>query len=94
MLMPNAGKEGSAWMGERLAERGIDHRAGRVLEGVEPGRVVFADEAEEFDLLIAVPPHRVPAVVAASGLTGDGAWIPVDRGTLETSHAGVFAIGT
>ncbi|MGH3076822.1 MAG: NAD(P)/FAD-dependent oxidoreductase [Gaiellaceae bacterium] len=93
MLMPNAGKEGSAWMGERLAERGIDHRAGRVLEGVEPGRVVFVDETEEFDLLIAVPPHRVPAVVAASGLTGDGAWVSVDRGTLDTSHAGVFAIG-
>jgi len=36
--------------------------------------------------------HRVPTVVAESGMTVDG-WIPVDAMTLETSYPGVFAVG-
>jgi sulfide:quinone oxidoreductase len=45
-----------------------------------------------FDLFLGVPKHRVPDVVAASGLTEDG-WVPVDSGTLETRFPGVYAIG-
>jgi sulfide:quinone oxidoreductase len=45
-----------------------------------------------YDLFLAVPLHRAPAVVVESGLTVDG-WIPVDPLTLETSYPGVFAIG-
>lgn len=93
LLMPNAGREGSAWMGDRLTERGIEHRVGVKIEGIEPGRVVLADGELEFDLLICVPPHRAPTVVEASGLTGEGQWIRVDAGTLETSHPRVFAVG-
>jgi sulfide:quinone oxidoreductase len=36
--------------------------------------------------------HRVPEVVAQSGLAVDG-WIPVDPLTLETAFTGVYAIG-
>src|SRR5262249_24363419 len=54
---------------------------------------VFADGNEmPFDLLLGVPVHRVPQVVADSGMTVDG-WIPVNPLTLETSFPGVFAIG-
>ena len=45
-----------------------------------------------FDLFLGVPKHRVPDVVAESGLTVDG-WIPVDPLTLETSFPGVYAVG-
>ena len=45
-----------------------------------------------YDLFLGVPVHRVPAVVAESGMTVDG-WIPVDPLTLETAHPGVFAVG-
>ena len=69
MLMPNAGREGSEWMGQQLTERGISYRVGAKTERVEPGLVVLADGEMPFDLLIAVPPHRPPAVVADSGLT-------------------------
>jgi len=93
LLMPNAGREGSAWMSEQLTLRGIAHRTGSKVERIDPGRIVLAEGELEFDLLIAVPPHRAPAVVRASGLTGEGEWIPVDRGTLETPHRNVFAIG-
>jgi len=44
------------------------------------------------DLFLAIPVHRAPAVVEASGLSEDG-WIPVDRGTLATRVPGVYAVG-
>jgi sulfide:quinone oxidoreductase len=93
ILLPNAGKEGSAWIGEQLASRGIAHAAGRKVERVEEGRVVFAEDELEFELLIGVPPHRPPAVVADSGLTREGGWVGVNQETLETEREGVFAIG-
>ncbi|HXV34322.1 MAG TPA: FAD/NAD(P)-binding oxidoreductase [Gaiellaceae bacterium] len=93
MLMPNAGREGSEWMGRQLAEHGISQRPGAKTERVEPGRVVLADGEIPFDLLIAVPPHRPPAVVADSGLAAAHGWIAVDAGTLATDHEGVYAVG-
>ena len=93
MLMPNAGREGSAWMGEQLTKRDIGHQVASKVERVDPDRIVFAEGEIEYDLLIAVPPHRVPAVVKETGLTGEGEWVTVDPGTLETSHPNVFGIG-
>jgi NADH dehydrogenase, FAD-containing subunit len=93
LLLPNAGKEGSAWLASRLEERGIAHAAGKKIGRVERDRVVFEDGALPFDLLIGVPPHRPPEVVASSPLAGEGGWIAVDPGTLATSFPGVFAIG-
>jgi sulfide:quinone oxidoreductase len=93
MLMPNAGRDGSEWMGQQLAQRGISYRLGAKTERVEPDRVVLADGEMPFDLLLAVPPHRPPAVVADSGLTAGHGWIGVDAGSLATSHEGVYAVG-
>lgn len=93
LLMPNAGREGSEWMALQLAERDIAYRVGAKAERVEPGRAVFVDGDEPFDLLIAVPPHRPPAVVSDSGLTAQHGWIAVDPGTLATEHEGVYAVG-
>jgi len=94
LLLPNAGREGSDWMGERLEERGIAHRTAAKTERVEEKRVVLADGDEEpFDLLIAIPPHRPPDVVASSGMVAEHGWIAVDRGTLATEHDGVYAVG-
>jgi sulfide:quinone oxidoreductase len=47
---------------------------------------------QQCDLFLGIPKHRVPDVVAASGMTEDG-WIPVDRKTLKTRFPGVYAIG-
>jgi len=93
LLLPNAGREGSAWIAEQLSARGVRFQVESPVERVEPGRVVFSDAQLEFDLLIAIPPHRAPQVVKASGLTGAGEWIAVDPATLETTHPRVFAIG-
>jgi sulfide:quinone oxidoreductase len=93
MLLPNAGKAGSAWLAEQLAARGIEFRTGCKIRGVEASRVVLEDEEARFDLLIGVPPHRPPRVVETSGLAGDGPWIAVDPRTLRTAWDGVYAIG-
>lgn len=78
-----------------FADRGIEWYPNQVVRELDPGRrvVVFADGSElPFDLFLGVPVHRVPAVVAESGMTVDG-WIPVNPLTLETSYPGVFAVG-
>jgi sulfide:quinone oxidoreductase len=93
LLLPNAGREGSAWLAEQLTARGIAFQTGRKTQQVEAGRVLFDDGELAFDLLIGVPPHRPPAVVKESGLCGEGEWIKVDPGTLATDAPGVFAIG-
>ena len=93
MLMPNAGRPGSEWMAGELDDRGISMRVASKAERVESGLVVFADDAEPFELLIAVPPHRPPVVVEESGLLAEHGWISVDPHTLATRHPGVYAIG-
>ena len=54
---------------------------------------VFEKEALESDVLIIAPPHRPPAVVKQSGLTGAGEWITIDRGTMKTAAERVWAVG-
>jgi sulfide:quinone oxidoreductase len=93
ILLPNAGKAGSDWLAEQLAARGIRADAGRKVARFEPGRVVYDGYELEADLVIGIPPHRVPQVIADSGLASDTGWIDVDHGTLATRHPGVFAIG-
>ena len=78
-----------------FAERGIAWHPERIVRGLDSRRRValLADGAElEFDLFLGVPTHRVPAVVAESGLCVDG-WIPVDPLTLETAFPDVYAVG-
>ena len=93
MLLPNAGRLGSKWVGEQLDARGIGWATGRKVERVEPGQVVFEDGELDAELVIGVAPHRAPAVVADSALAGKGGWVWPDPGTLETGHDGVWAIG-
>ena len=93
MLMPNAGLAGSQLIADLLDAKEIGHSVGRGVERIEAGRVIYADAELEFDLLIGIPPDRAPGVVTESGLTGEGEWVEVDRGTLATKHEGVFAIG-
>jgi sulfide:quinone oxidoreductase len=78
-----------------FAERDIQWFPEMLVRELDPARKVarFADGTElPYDLFLGVPVHRVPPVVAESGLTVDG-WIPVDPLTLETDFPGVFAVG-
>ncbi|WP_205470927.1 NAD(P)/FAD-dependent oxidoreductase [Nocardioides sp. SYSU D00038] len=78
-----------------FAERGIEWHPETLVRALDPERrvAVLADGGEmPFDLFLGVPTHRVPRVVAESGLCVDG-WVPVDPLTLETAHPDVYAVG-
>jgi sulfide:quinone oxidoreductase len=78
-----------------FAERGINWYPERLVRSLDAQRrvAVLADGEElPFDLFLGVPVHRVPAVVAESGMCVDG-WIPVDPLTLETAYPDVYAVG-
>lgn len=58
-------------------------------------QVVHSEEgtSTEYDMLIAIPPHRGMEVIEKSNL-GDGGWIPTDRFKLTMSgHDDVYVLG-
>ncbi len=78
-----------------FAERGIEWHPETLVRELDPARkvAVLSDGGEmPYDLFLGIPVHRVPAVVAESGLTVDG-WVPVNSLTLETAFPGVYAVG-
>jgi sulfide:quinone oxidoreductase len=80
---------------EAFAQRRIEWHPKREVHALDASRRValLRDGGEMgYDLFLAVPVHRAPAVVVEAGLTEDG-WIPVDPVTFETAHPGVYAIG-
>jgi sulfide:quinone oxidoreductase len=80
---------------EAFRERNITWVPNRLVRALDPGRrVAILDDDSEmpYDLFLGIPKHRVPDVVAASGMTDDG-WVPVNSLTLETRFPGVYAVG-
>ena len=78
-----------------FAERDITFVPNRLVRTLDPvRRVAILDDGTEmpYGLFLGVPKHRVPDVVAASGMTEKG-WIPVSAKTLETRFPGVYAVG-
>jgi sulfide:quinone oxidoreductase len=78
-----------------FAERGITFIPKRLVRTLDPARrmAILDDQSEiPYDLFLGIPRHRVPDVVAASGMTENG-WIPVNPMNLETRFPGVYAIG-
>ncbi len=87
--------DASAALLTAFEERGIGWYGGRLVTALDPAtRTAIVEDGDPipFDLFLGVPVHRVPEVVAASGLTVDG-WVPVDPITLETRFPGVYAVG-
>jgi len=93
ILLPNAGRGGPPGSKSSSPRVGSRPRPERGVERFQAGLVVYEDGELETDLVIGVPPHRAPAVVAQSALAGDGGWVSVDLGTLATAYPGVFAVG-
>ncbi|MGE5073021.1 MAG: FAD-dependent oxidoreductase, partial [Anaerolineae bacterium] len=78
-----------------FAERGITYVPDQLVRALDPTRhtATLSDGREmPYDLFLGIPKHRVPDVVAASGMTENG-WVPVNPKTLETRFPGVYAIG-
>lgn len=92
--LPVAGPAGCQAIESSLALRQIDFHPNRRFVRVEPGRLVGeGGETEPYDLLLAVPPHRIPDVAVTAGLAPGGGWIAVDPATLQTRFPRVYAIG-
>jgi sulfide:quinone oxidoreductase len=80
---------------DELAAREIEYMAkNRVVELDPTGKQALLESGERlpYDLFVGIPIHRVPAVVAESGLAENG-WVAVDRDTLLTPFPDVYAVG-
>lgn len=94
IALPVVGPAESAKVERLLADAGIGLHLSHTATQVEDGQVRFADgSAADFDLLLAVPPHRAPSVLVEAGLAQAEGWVKVDPATLETSFEGVYAVG-
>lgn len=94
--LPVAGPRLGAAVTSMLEAKGIAYHPGRKTREVDAAahEVVFEDGArEKYDLLIAVPPHRPPAVVRGSAIAGETGWAKVDAQTMLTASERVYAIG-
>ncbi len=87
-----------------LADRGVAYHPQQLVKSIDPGSrtLHFEQQTVPCDLLVGIPPHRAPAVMADAGLIDDSGYVPVhpqtleilsDPDTLETQYPGVFAIG-
>jgi len=91
-----AGPEASQRLRVELDKRGIELITNAGLKEVSAnGREAQLSNGTSVsaDVLITVPLHTVPSVVAQSGITGGKPWVPVDPETMETTVENVFAIG-
>jgi len=78
-----------------LDERGIEYAPKQLVASLDVDdrqARLASGESVPYDLFIGIPVHRVPDVVAQSGLVVDG-WVPVDRANLATRFADVYALG-
>ncbi len=94
--MPSAGPEVSRQVRGMVEAKGIGYHPEHTVVEVDGASrtVLFTNGVQaRFDLLVYVPPHRVPACAREASLCGAGGWVEVDRHTLATRFPGVLALG-
>ena len=97
--MPVAGPDAMSLIRRALDRRGIELKTEAAVKEVsEEGRVIQYGngESSDVDIAVTVPHHVVAGLVngaSGAGLIGESGWVKVDPKTLETSEAGVWAIG-
>lgn len=91
--MPTAGPVlGDALTG-MLAARGIGFHPGSTTDHVDPEQhdlVLAGGERVGYDLLLGIPPHRPPPLIAQGALAADTGFVPVDPATLQTNAEGMW----
>jgi len=94
--MPVAGPVVGRALKDLIEARGIAFYPQVKLAAVDAARreLTFEDGRRvEYDLLVAVPPHRCPATVTGAGLVGETGWVSVNARTLATAFERVYALG-
>ncbi len=91
--LPAAGPKVSKQILELINSAKITFHNSCKTRSVEPKKLVFEDGKEDdFDLLLAVPPHTAPRVIYDSKLAKEPGFIPIDR-DCKTGFEGVYAVG-
>ncbi|MCK9387746.1 MAG: NAD(P)/FAD-dependent oxidoreductase [Sulfuritalea sp.] len=92
--MPVAGPAVGGQIKMMLEKKGIAYFSSHQVTKVYARTLHFADgKTVTFDLLLYVPPHRVPTTVKEAGLCAESGWVAANRETLETKFPNVYAIG-
>ncbi|MBI2935256.1 MAG: NAD(P)/FAD-dependent oxidoreductase [Chloroflexi bacterium] len=95
--MPVAGSAVGGPVQRLYQERGVGFHPGHRLNSIDAERRELRfdnGQTASYDLLIAIPPHRCPALVQEAGLTDARGWVPVDRFTLKAQQAeATYALG-
>ena len=92
LTLPAAGPQVSEELLQLLKSKDIDFHGLHKTISVEKNTLRFENSETHFDLLIAIPPHKVPIVAIDSGLAQKGKFISVDR-SCKTNLENVYAIG-
>ena len=94
--MPVAGPALGEAVTQMLARKQVVFHPRHKLTAVEAATRQLSFDGQEpfnYDLLVAIPPHRGPRLVREAGLSNEAGWVPVDRATLKTGHDNVYALG-
>jgi sulfide:quinone oxidoreductase len=96
IALPVAGPKLSQDIVSLLTDNHINfHPLHKLKEVLDKETIEFENgNKTKYDLLIGIPPHKVPTVIKTSGLIKEGQnWIDVDKFSLKTKYENVFAIG-
>jgi sulfide:quinone oxidoreductase len=93
ITLPAAGPEVSKQLLDILESENIKFHGSCKTISVEQNKLKFEDgNIANFDLLIAVPPHKAPKIIYDAGLAQEGMFIPVKR-DCRTQFDKVYAVG-
>lgn len=92
ITLPAGGPQVSEEILQILKSKKIEFHGNHKTISVEPNKIKFESGEADFDMLIAVPPHKVPFVAVDCGLAQPGKFIEVDR-ICRTKIDRVYAIG-
>lgn len=92
ITLPAAGPEVSKQILDLINSQRIEFHGSSKIKSVQPNKLVFENSEEEFDVLLAVPPHIAPQIIYDCGLAKEGGFIPINR-DCKTKHENVYAVG-
>ena len=92
ITLPAGGPQVSEEIFQILKSKKIEFHGNHKTIEVEPNKIKFENGETSFDVLISIPPHKVPAVVIESGFAENGKFVVVDK-TCTTKYENVYAIG-
>jgi sulfide:quinone oxidoreductase len=92
ITLPAAGPDVSKQLLDILESENIKFHGSCKTTSVEKNSLKFEESTANFDLLIAIPPHRAPQAIYDAGLAQEGTFISVKR-DCKTQFDNVYAVG-